>query len=103
MADRPEPLDDTLADVDPRYAELRDYAVDYAGQPDADALAHLLADHARLTAALDRICWDIEGDDHVEIARAALSAEAGDKVPNAGPWPPTHWPALSAEAGDGDA
>jgi hypothetical protein len=31
-----------------------------------------------LTAALDRICWDIEGDDHVEIARGTLSAEAGD-------------------------
>jgi hypothetical protein len=43
------------------------------------------------------------GEDRNRLA-AALSAEAGDKVPNAGPWPPTHWPAPgpSAEAGDTD-
>jgi hypothetical protein len=31
-----------------------------------------------LTAALDRISWDLDDDDPTEIARAALSAEAGD-------------------------
>jgi hypothetical protein len=39
-----------------------------------DAIAKV----ARLTAALDRISWDLDDDDPTEIARDALSAEAGD-------------------------
>jgi hypothetical protein len=66
-----------------------------------------------LVAALDRICWDIDGDDPVEIARAALSAEAGDpKVKDASHGRESdtgNWMGggleityLSAEAGDTD-
>jgi hypothetical protein len=83
-----EPLDpDTLARLVwlQTSGEATDYDFSVWVLDNADTIEAVARDHARLTAAnarltaaLDRICWDIEGDDHVEIARAALSAEAGD-------------------------
>jgi hypothetical protein len=64
-------------------------------------LVAVARDHARLTAALDRISWDIDDDNHVEIARAALSAEAGDQGTWMGGGLEITYP--SAEAGDTDA
>jgi hypothetical protein len=55
---------------------------------------------ARLTAALDRICWDLDDDDPTEIARAALSAEADDQGTWMGGGLEITYP--SAEAGDTD-
>jgi hypothetical protein len=84
--------------------------------PAADAVAALLAhgEQGEGVAILkDGTLWVLEDYPfHTEGNQAAYvlvprSAEAGDtgtQVPNAGPWPPTHWPALgpSAEAGDTD-
>jgi hypothetical protein len=72
-------LDDYGLQVVPiaeHLAVLLAAAREHAPPTDEDVAVKAKVD--RLAAALDRISWDLDDDDPTEIARAALSAEAGD-------------------------